>query len=113
MSITSVTLRRRVDDLDAAVPFYEQLTGEAANRFQFAGLELAAVGAFLLFSGSEEAAGRFAGVAATLSVPDLNQAISGAVAAGAALIAPPQATPNGHRAVLRHPDGGVYEYVSR
>ncbi|WP_349372245.1 VOC family protein [Streptomyces sp. G-G2] len=102
-----------MDDLEAAVPFYEQLTGEAANRFQFAGLELAAVGAFLLFTGSEEAAGRFAGVAATLSVPDLDQAISGAVAAGATLVAAAMPTPNGHRAVLRHPDGGVYEYVSR
>ena len=112
MSITSVTLRRRVDDLEAAVTFYEQLTGEAANRFAFAGLELAAVGPFLLFSGAGEAAGRFAGVAATLSVPDLDRAISGAVAAGAALIAPPGPTPNGHRAVLRHPDGGIYEYVS-
>jgi predicted enzyme related to lactoylglutathione lyase len=112
MSITSVTLRRRVDDLEVAVTFYEQLTGETASRFQFASLELAAVGPFLLFSGSDEIAGRFAGVVATLSVPDLDQAVSGAVAAGAALIAPPQPTPNGHRAVLRHPDGGVYEYVS-
>jgi predicted enzyme related to lactoylglutathione lyase len=93
MSITSVTLRRRVDDLEAAVSFYEQLTGGAANRFRFAGVELAAVGPFLLFSGSDETAGRFAGVAATLSVPDLDQAIAGAVAAGAVLIAPPQPTP--------------------
>jgi predicted enzyme related to lactoylglutathione lyase len=82
-----------VDDLEAAVSFYEQLTGGAANRFRFAGVELAAVGPFLLFSGSDETAGRFAGVAATLSVPDLDQAIAGAVAAGAVLIAPPQPTP--------------------
>ncbi|QES58367.1 glyoxalase [Streptomyces venezuelae] len=112
MPITSMTLRRRVDDLEAAAPFYERLTGETADRFRFAGLELAAVGPFLLFSGPEEVAERFAGVAATLSVPDLDRAVSEAVEAGASLLAPAQSTPNGHRAVLRHPDGGVYEYVS-
>jgi predicted enzyme related to lactoylglutathione lyase len=113
MPITSVVLRRRVDDLDAAVAFYERLTGESANRFRFADLELADIGPFLLFSGPDGIAERFAGVAATLSVPDLDAVLAQASAAGAEVIAPPAATPNGRRAVLRHPDGGVYEYVGR
>ncbi|THA37199.1 VOC family protein [Streptomyces sp. A1547] len=112
MTITSVVLRRRVDDLEAASAFYEELTGEPANRFAFAGLELAAVGPFLLFSGPDTVAERFAGVAATLGVADLDAVLAQGEAAGAEVVAAPAETPNGRRAVLRHPDGAVYEYVS-
>ncbi|MFF3858464.1 VOC family protein [Streptomyces sp. NPDC002209] len=112
MAITSVVLRRHVADLDAASSFYERLTGEPANRFAFAGLELAAVGPFLLFSGPDAVAERFAGVAATLGVADLDAVVAQGEAAGAEVVAAPADTPNGRRAVLRHPDGAVYEYVS-
>ncbi|GGS73567.1 hypothetical protein GCM10010222_13120 [Streptomyces tanashiensis] len=109
--IDSVIARQRVDDLDAAVPFYERLTGRTAGRFAFAGVQLASVGPFLLFSGPDEAVQRVAGVSATLTVADLTEAVDEAVAAGATVVMPAQPTPNGHRAVLRHPHGGVYEYV--
>lgn len=111
MSIESVVVRQRVEDLDAAVPFYEKLTGSTASRFAFAGVTLASVGPFLLFSGPDEAVRRVAGVAATLAVADLDTAVKEAVAGGAEVVAPISPTPNGHRAVLRHPHGGVYEYV--
>jgi predicted enzyme related to lactoylglutathione lyase len=111
MKIDSVIARQRVDDLDEAVPFYERLTGETAARFAFAGVNLASVGPFLLFSGPDEAVRQVAGVAATLAVADLDAAVGEAVAAGATVVMPAQPTPNGHRAVLRHPQGGVYEYV--
>ncbi|MFF5704133.1 VOC family protein [Streptomyces sp. NPDC012794] len=111
MAIRSVVLRRRVADLETAAAFYEKLTGEPASRFAFAGLELAATGPFPLFAGPDEAAGRFAGVAATLTVADLDAAVAGARAAGAEVVAGPAETPDGRRAVLRHPDGGVFEYV--
>ncbi|MFD7257990.1 VOC family protein [Streptomyces sp. NPDC059874] len=52
-------------------------------------------------------------MAAPLSVPDLDAAVAACEAAGAEVIAAPAATPNGRRAVLRHPDGGVFEYVGR
>ena len=107
----SVVTRQRVDDLDAAVSFYEKLTGAPANRFAFAGVSLAAVGPFLLFSGPDEAVSQMARVAATLTVADVSEAVAEAVAAGAEGVAPAVPTPNGHRAVLRHPHGGVYEYV--
>ncbi|WP_030730431.1 VOC family protein [Streptomyces sp. NRRL S-237] len=113
MTIGSVVLRRRVDDLESAVVFYQELTGEPATRFEFAGLRLASTGPFLLFSGPEEVAARFAGVAATLSVPDVDVTVAAGEAAGAEVIAAPAVTPNGRRAVLRHPDGGVFEYVSQ
>ncbi|MYW04403.1 VOC family protein [Streptomyces sp. SID3343] len=111
MQIDSVTARQRVDDVEAAVPFYEKLTGRTAARFAFAGVSLASVGPFLLFSGPDEAVQRVAGVVATLAVADLPTAVEEAVAAGATVVMPAQPTPNGRRAVLRHPHGGVYEYV--
>ncbi|MEV4429905.1 VOC family protein [Streptomyces sp. R-07] len=109
--IRSVIARQRVDDLEAAVTFYERLTGRTAERFAFAGVHLASVGPFLLFSGPDEAVQRVAGVGATLTVADVAAAVEEAVAAGATVVMPAQATPNGRRAVLRHPHGGVYEYV--
>ncbi|MEV7582007.1 VOC family protein [Streptomyces erythrochromogenes] len=111
MAIDSVVVRQHVEDLDAAVPFYEKLTGATASRFAFAGVSLAAVGPFLLFAGPDEAVQRVAGVAATLVVADLDLAVEEAGAAGAEVVVPVQPTPNGHRAVLRHPHGGVFEYV--
>lgn len=111
MAIDSVVVRQRVEDLDAAVPFYEKLTGSAASRFAFAGVTLASVGPFLLFAGPDEAVRRVAGVAATLAVADLDAAVEEAGAGGAEIVMPIQPTPNGRRAVLRHPHGGVFEYV--
>ncbi|GAA0297999.1 hypothetical protein GCM10010302_40820 [Streptomyces polychromogenes] len=111
MKIESVIARQSVDDLEGAIPFYERLTGRKAERFEFAGVHLASVGTFLLFCGPDEAVSRIAAVTATLTVADLPSAVEEAVAAGATLVMPPQPTPNGHRAVLRHPHGGVYEYV--
>ncbi|GAA1928469.1 VOC family protein [Streptantibioticus ferralitis] len=113
MTITSVVLRRRVDDLESATAFYERLTGEAASRFRFAGLELAAVGSLLPFSGPAEVAGRSARAAAALSVVDLDAAVAEYATLGAGVIAAPESTPNGRRAVVRHPDGGVFEYVGK
>ncbi|MFD0127388.1 VOC family protein [Streptomyces virginiae] len=111
MAIDSVVVRQRVEDLDAAVPFYEKLTGSTASRFAFAGVTLASVGPFLLFAGPDEAAQRVAGVAATLVVADLNAAVDEAQGGGAEIVMPIQPTPNGHRVVLRHPHGGVFEYI--
>lgn len=111
MAIDSVVVRQRVEDLDAAVPFYERLTGSTASRFAFSGVNLASVGPFLRFAGPDEAVQRVAGVAATLAVADLDAAVEGAEAGGAEIVMPIQPTPNGRRAVLRHPHGGVFEYV--
>ncbi|WP_282692604.1 hypothetical protein [Streptomyces sp. CC208A] len=44
-------------------------------------------------------------------VEDLDVAVQEAVAAGTGASAPPPPTPNGRRAVLRHPYGGVFEHV--
>jgi predicted enzyme related to lactoylglutathione lyase len=106
-------VRRRVDDLDAAVDFYEALTGNAAQRFSFAGAELAAVGSFLLFEAVGELGDRLERVAATITVSDLDTHCELLAQLGADIEAPLSPTPNGRRLIARHPDGAVIEYVGR
>jgi predicted enzyme related to lactoylglutathione lyase len=112
MSITGVIIRRLIDDLPAAVPFYEALTGEPAHRFSYGGVELAAVGPFLLIAAGDNAR-RAAQVAATIAVDDLAATERLLLRLGAEIVAPRAATPNGHRLIARHPDGAVFEYVGR
>ncbi|MGI8902700.1 MAG: VOC family protein [Solirubrobacteraceae bacterium] len=111
MTITGVTIRLRVDDLQEAVDFYEQLTGQTANRFAFGGAELAASGPFLLFAAPDHVAERLSRVAATISVDDFVVQGRALTQLGAEIVAPASVTPNGHRLVARHPDGSVFEYV--
>jgi predicted enzyme related to lactoylglutathione lyase len=111
MTITGVVVRRRVDDLDAAVTFYEQLTGQTSKRFAFGGAELAAVGPFLLFAAPPDIAELLERVIASISVDDVDAQAEQLEQLGAEIIAPPSPTPNGRRLVARHPDGSVFEYV--
>src|SRR5689334_6160520 len=106
MNITGVVVRRKVADLTTAVPFYEALTGSPAQRFRFADAELAAIGPFLIFTVAEGAE-RLANVVATITVDDLPATLDRLTDLGADIIAPIAATPNGHRLIARHPDGGV------
>jgi hypothetical protein len=51
-NISGVVARVFVDDLDAAIPLYQQLAQTTAvNRFGFRDVRLAQVGPFLLLSG--------------------------------------------------------------
>jgi predicted enzyme related to lactoylglutathione lyase len=111
VTITGVVIRRRVDDLDAAVDFYERLTGQTANRFAFGEVDLAGIGPFLVFSAPENVAERLARVVATISVDDVAAQAAELQRLGAEIVAPPTGTPNGRRLIARHPDGGVFEYV--
>jgi predicted enzyme related to lactoylglutathione lyase len=112
MAVIGTVVRRRVPDQEAALPFYEQLTGQPAHRFAFSGARLASIGPFLLFSADGALGDQLARVAATLVVDDLDAQLGLLASLGAELIAPASATPNGRRAVVRHPDGAVFEYVS-
>ncbi len=113
MTITGVVIRRRVVDLDAALSFYEQLTGESANRFAFSGAELAAVGPFLLFTAPDDVGDRLARVVATLVVDDLDAEQEALVALGADVVAARAEAPNGRRLIVRHPDGAVFDYAGK
>ncbi|MEU9733474.1 VOC family protein [Streptomyces sp. NPDC048002] len=113
MEILGATLRVCVDDLEAAVPFYERLAGGRAQRFGRGGVEVAAVGCFLLMSGPEAELEVLRKVAATIAVQDVAETRDVLVELGARVVAGPVATPAGRSLIAMHPDGVVYEYVDR
>ncbi|MER5939868.1 VOC family protein [Streptomyces sp. NPDC001928] len=113
MDILGATLRVCVDDLETAVPFYERLAGGKALRFERGGVQVAAVGCFLLMSGPEAELEVLRKVAATIAVKDVEEAHGVLSELGARIIAGPVPTPAGRNLIAMHPDGAIYEYVDR
>src|SRR3954471_15094233 len=113
MEIQGAALRIYVDDLETAIPFYERLTGGAAMRFARGGVQVAAVGSFLLMSGPESELELLRKVTATIAVKDVEEAHRVLTGLGARIIAGPVATPVGHNLIAMHPDGAVFEYVDQ
>ncbi|MFD5008981.1 VOC family protein [Streptomyces chartreusis] len=113
MDILGATLRVCVDDLETAVPFYERLAGGTALRFERGGVQVAAVGCFLLMSGPAAELEVLRKVAATIAVKDVEEARQVLSDLGAHIVAGPMATPAGRNLIAMHPDGAIYEYVDR
>lgn len=113
MEILGATLRVCVDDIETAIPFYERLAGGRALRFERGGVQVAAVGCFLLMSGPPAELDLLRKVAATIAVTDVEEAHKVLTELGADIIAGPVPTPVGRNLIVRHPDGAVYEYVDR
>ncbi len=89
------------------------MTGKLGSRFAFARAQLAAVGSFLLFAAPDDIADRLERVVATIRVDDVAEWTARLQPLGAEIVAPAELTPNGRRLIARHPDGGVFEYVSK
>ncbi|MER7486930.1 VOC family protein [Streptomyces sp. NPDC126497] len=113
MEILGATLRVCVDDLETAIPFYERLAGGRALRFERGGVQVAAVGCFLLMSGPPAELDVLRKVAATLAVKDVEETRQVLAEMGADILAGPLPTPVGRNLIARHPDGTVYEYADR
>ncbi|MEW2403929.1 VOC family protein [Streptomyces sp. NPDC046862] len=113
MEILGATLRICVDDLETTVPFYERLAGGPALRFERGGVQVAAVGCFLLMSGPEAELEVLRKVSATIAVKDVDEAHQVLTDSGAHVVAGPVATPAGRNLIAMHPDGSIYEYVDR
>ncbi|MEZ7004373.1 VOC family protein [Streptomyces sp. AD55] len=113
MDILGATLRIYVEDLDRAIPFYEGLAGGPAQRFERGGVQVAAVGCFLLMSGPESQISVLRAVSATIAVTDVEETGRVLAGLGADIVAGPVVTPAGRNLIARHPDGVVYEYVDR
>ncbi|MEV6996674.1 VOC family protein [Streptomyces sp. NPDC093982] len=113
MDILGTTLRVCVDDLETAIPFYERLAGATALRFERGGVEVAAIGCFLLMSGPEAELEVLRKVAATIAVKDVDEAHQVLSELGAHIIAGPVPTPVGRNLLALHPDGTIYEYADR
>ncbi|MEU6064383.1 VOC family protein [Streptomyces sp. NPDC047082] len=111
MEILGASLRICVDDLEAAIPFYERLAGGRALRFERGGVQVAAVGSFLLMSGPEAELEVLRKVAATIAVKDVEDARRTLTELGARIVAGPVATPAGRNLIAMHPDGAIFEYV--
>ncbi|WP_433887448.1 VOC family protein [Streptomyces sp. CA-111067] len=108
-NITAVVARVFVEDLEAAIPLYQELAqAETVNRFAFRDVQLARVGPFLLLSGDTAA---YRDRVATLLVQQLAPVITALERVGADIIDGPSPTPNGDRLIAGHPDGSVFEYI--
>lgn len=98
-----------MDDIDAALELYQNLSGgQEPTRFRFRDVELARVGSFLLLSGNTAA---YRNPVATLLVRDLEPLINDIEQAGGQILEGPAPAPNGRRLIARHPDGSVFEYI--
>ncbi|WP_327390996.1 VOC family protein [Streptomyces microflavus] len=113
MEILGTTLRICVDDLEAAVAFYEGLTSTPAQRFERGGVSVAAIGCFLLMSGPDSELEVLRKVGATIAVKDVDEANAALTRAGARIVAGPVPTPAGRNLIALHPDGSVFEYADR
>ncbi|MFF9569107.1 VOC family protein [Streptomyces sp. NPDC014685] len=113
MDIMGTTLRICVDDLEAAVAFYEDLTGSSALRFERGGVSVAAISCFLLMSGPESELEILRKVTATIAVKDVDAAHAALSRVGARVLAGPVPTPVGRNLIAVHPDGSVFEYADR
>ncbi|MFK0157206.1 VOC family protein [Streptomyces sp. NPDC090499] len=113
MEILGASLRICVDDLDTAIPFYERLSGGRAQRFERGGVQVAAVGSFLLMSGPEAELEVLRKVAATIAVQDVDAARRLLDDLGARILAGPVATSAGRTLLAMHPDGSLFEYVDQ
>jgi predicted enzyme related to lactoylglutathione lyase len=98
-----------VENLEDAIPLYQDLAGDAeVRRFPYRELELALVGPFLLYSGPLE---KYVSQNATVIVESLTPVLDVLGKAGAEILEAPNEVPNGTRIVARHPDGSVFEYM--
>jgi predicted enzyme related to lactoylglutathione lyase len=111
--VEAVLARVFVDDIDGALPLYEQLSGtNDVKRFRFRDVELAWVGHFLLLSGPADSLTGYQRVA-TLIVNDVVAAATAVGSNGGSILDGPAEAPNGPRMIARHGDGAVFEYVER
>ncbi len=108
-NISAMVVNVRVDDMDTALPLYQELAGGVpVTRFPFGEVQLALVGPYLLIAGADEERQSHL---ATVLVQSLDPVIAALAAAGAEITEGPGQVPNGTRLVARHPDGAMFEYL--
>ncbi|MCX5195635.1 hypothetical protein OOK31_17275 [Streptomyces sp. NBC_00249] len=101
-----------VDDLEAALPTFVELTGEQPRlRFTYRGLNLASIGGYLLLAGSEEALAPYRGTHATAIVESVDHVLRITEQHGGEVLDGPNEVPTGRNLTVRHPGGATIEYV--
>ncbi|MFJ8647600.1 hypothetical protein ACIRNI_15945 [Streptomyces sp. NPDC093546] len=113
MSVIATYARVYVDDLDTALPTFQALTGtEPELRFAYRGVELAAVGGYLLVAGTAEELAPFRDVQATTIVEDLDEILALVADEDSRILDGPNEVPTGRNLTVLHPGGAVIEYVA-
>lgn len=108
-NILGAPARIYVDDIDAALPFYQALGApDEPDRFANRGMRLAKAGAVLLV---EEADDRARSHAASIAVCHVDEVVRAVNDGGGTVLDGPAPGPNGPRLVVRHLDGAVVKYV--
>lgn len=114
MKILKKLVRIYVNDLEAAISFYQQLTNqEVSRRFKMPhnSLELASIDDLLLISGKEEDLTTIRQTKVTFLVDSLDEFQSFLEGNGSKIVSGPNVVPTGRNMTVIHPDGLVVEYV--
>ncbi|EGT4599020.1 hypothetical protein [Clostridioides difficile] len=114
MKIYDILTRFYIQDIEKAIPFYENLLKEKCSlrfSYQEVGLELAQIGNVLLLSGSDEALKPFIDTKSTFMVDSIDEWRSYLLDNGAVVVRDKKKVPTGYNMTLRHPDGTIIEYV--
>lgn len=113
MKILKIVTKIYVNELDQIVPFYEALFQTQATRFNYWSkkLDIAAVGDFLLVSGTEEALAKVRDSAVTFLVDDIHAFKTWLMDNGAVIRQDITKDFSGYNMIVQQPDGMVAEYV--
>ncbi len=114
MKVLQKLNRFYVNDMDAALAFYEELLNQKCTvRFCYAeaGLELAQVADILILAGSDEALTPFCETKATFVVDAIAEFKDHLMNNGAVIIRDLKQVPTGVNMTVRHADGTIIEYV--
>lgn len=114
MKIIQMLNRFYVNDMDAAVAFYEKLFNQKCTvrfRYDEVHLELAQITDVLILAGSEEALRPFIETKATFVVDSIAEFKDYLLSNGAFIVRDLKQVPTGMNMTLKHADGTVVEYV--
>ena len=114
MKILLILTRIYINEIDSAVKFYEDLSGEkCSSRFEYkeAGLEIARVNNFLIIAGTDESLAPFRSTQATILTDSLTEIRDFHLRNGGSVVRDIQKVPTGLNMTVKHNDGTIIEYV--
>jgi predicted enzyme related to lactoylglutathione lyase len=114
LKVLKTFTRLYVDNLDLALPFYENIYGvKTQRRFTYPHLnvEVATVGDLMLLAGPKDACKSLSSIKATFIVDSLAEFLAYFNDVGIRVIRGPQQVPTGKNMTVQHSDGVLIEYV--
>jgi predicted enzyme related to lactoylglutathione lyase len=114
MQIYKILTPIYVNELEKALPFYEELLQtKAGTRFHYAErkLNIAVVGQLLLICGTEEALAAVRNIALSILVDDIYAYKTWLLDNGAVIQQDITKVPTGYNMLVQQPDGTIIEYV--